>query len=164
MRNSSRKNLNHPHLCFRIDLFYSFSYFSPSFTTFFFGYGVLITHKHYSRGQPLRPPLFFSPYKGSRSQAVFIQTVNGSKSYLKSANVSYTNEIKETITSQKLGSYNFWRTANRVSVKVNLLVLRYSFPFLMRRRWYLKCFQEALLRMTHVTHYLFSLPTTNQVL
>ena len=117
LRNSSHKNVNHPHLCFRIDLFYSFSYFSPSFTTFFFVYGVLITHKHYSRGQPLRPPLFFSPYKGSRSKAVFIQTVNGNKSYLKFANVSYTNEIKETITSQKLGSYDFWRIANRVFSK-----------------------------------------------
>lgn len=47
------------------------------------------------------------------------KAVNCCRSYLKTANVSYTNEIKDTITSQKLGSYDIWRIVNRVLSKGN---------------------------------------------
>ena len=60
---------------------------------------------------------FFGLYqkeKSSDSKANFRQASNRCKRVLKAAKLEYANKTKESITSQKLGSHNFWRIANSV--------------------------------------------------
>ena len=52
--------------------------------------------------------------KSSDSKVNFRQTSNRSRRVLEAAKLSYANKIKESITSQKLGSRDFWRIANSV--------------------------------------------------
>ena len=71
---------------------------------------------------------FFRLYqreKSSDSKVKFRQASNRCKRVLEAAKIAYANETKESITSQKLGSRDFWRIANSV-LKVNLLYLLYS--------------------------------------
>ena len=64
--------------------------------------------------------------KSSESKVKLIQASNPCKRVLKAAKHAYATKTKESITSQKLGSWDFWRIANSVSTKVNLLYLLYS--------------------------------------
>ena len=52
--------------------------------------------------------------KSSDSKVKFRQASNRCKRVLEAAKLAYANKIKESITSQKLGSHNFWRIANSV--------------------------------------------------
>ena len=50
--------------------------------------------------------------KSSESKVKFRQTSNRCKRVLEAAKLAYANKTKESITSQKLGSRDFWRIAN----------------------------------------------------
>ena len=52
--------------------------------------------------------------KFSESKVKFRQTINHCKRVLEAAKLAYANKTKESITSQKLGSRDFWRIANSV--------------------------------------------------
>ena len=52
--------------------------------------------------------------KSSDSKVKFRQASNCSKSVLKAAKHAYAYKTKESITSQKLGSHDFWQIANCV--------------------------------------------------
>ena len=72
---------------------------------------------------------FFRLYqqnKSSESKVKFRQASNRCKRVLEAAKLAYATKTKESITSQKLGSRDFWRIANSVLNKVNLLYLLYS--------------------------------------
>ena len=60
---------------------------------------------------------FFRLYqkdKSSASKVKFRQTSNHCKRVVEAAKLSYANKTKESITSQRLGSRDFWRIANSV--------------------------------------------------
>ena len=60
---------------------------------------------------------FFRLYqkdKSSESKVKFRQTSNRCKRVLEAGNFAYANKTKESIISQKLGSWDFWRIANSV--------------------------------------------------
>ena len=60
---------------------------------------------------------FFCLYqqdKSSESKVKFRQASNRCKRVLEAAKLAYANETKESITSQKFGSRDFWRIANSV--------------------------------------------------
>ena len=60
---------------------------------------------------------FFRLYqreKSSDSKVKFRQASNRFKRVLEAARLAYANKTKESITSQKLGSRDFWRIANSV--------------------------------------------------
>ena len=60
---------------------------------------------------------FFHLYQKDKSsdfKVKFTQTSNRSKRVLEAAKLAYANKTKESITSQKLGSRDFWRIANSV--------------------------------------------------
>ena len=52
--------------------------------------------------------------KSSDSKVKFRHASNCCKRVLEAAKLAYTNRTKESITSKKLGSHDFWRNANRV--------------------------------------------------
>ena len=52
--------------------------------------------------------------KSSDSKVKFRQASNSCKRVLEAAKLAYANKAKESITSQKLGSLDFWRIANSV--------------------------------------------------
>ena len=52
--------------------------------------------------------------KSSESKVKFKQASNRCKRVLEAAKLAYANKTKESITSQKLGSREFWRIANSV--------------------------------------------------
>ena len=52
--------------------------------------------------------------KSSASKVKFRQASNCCKRVLEATKLAYTNKTKESITSQKLGSRDFWRIANSV--------------------------------------------------
>ena len=52
--------------------------------------------------------------KSSESKVKFRQASNCCKRVLEAAKLAYANKTKESITSQKLGSHDFWRIANSV--------------------------------------------------
>ena len=63
---------------------------------------------------------FFRLYqreKSSDSKVKFRQASNRCKRVLEAAKLAYANKTKESITSQKLGSRDFWRIANSVLKK-----------------------------------------------
>ena len=55
--------------------------------------------------------------KFSESKVKFRQTINHCKRVLEAAKLAYANKTKESITSQKLGSHDFWRIDNSVLKK-----------------------------------------------
>ena len=60
---------------------------------------------------------FFRLYqreKSSDSKVKFRQASNCCKRVLEAAKLAYANKTKESITSQELGSHDFWRIANSV--------------------------------------------------
>ena len=67
----------------------------------------LLVHRNY----------FFRLYqqnKSSESKVKFRQASNRCKNVLEAAKLAYANKTKESITSQKLGSRDFWRISNSV--------------------------------------------------
>ena len=52
--------------------------------------------------------------KSSDSKLKFRQASNRCKRVLEAAKLAYANKTKESITSQKLGSQDFWQIANSV--------------------------------------------------
>ena len=52
--------------------------------------------------------------KSSESKVNFRQASNRWKKILEAAKLAYANKTKESITSQKLGSRDFWEIANSV--------------------------------------------------
>ena len=52
--------------------------------------------------------------KSSASKVKFREASNRCKRVLEAAKLAYANKTKESITSQKLGSRDFWRIANSV--------------------------------------------------
>ena len=56
----------------------------------------------------------YQRYKSSYSKVTFRQASNHCKRVVKAAKLAYANKTKESITSQKLGSRDFWRIANSV--------------------------------------------------
>ena len=57
---------------------------------------------------------FYQQNKSSESKLKFRQASNWSKMVLETAKLAYATKTKEFITSQKLGSWDFWRIANSV--------------------------------------------------
>ena len=57
---------------------------------------------------------FYQQHKSSESKGKFRQANNPCKRVLEAAKLAYANKTKESITSQKLGSWDFWRIANDV--------------------------------------------------
>ena len=74
-----------------------------------------LTHLH-GYGFQLFSAAFFvcTNKKSSESKIKFRQTSNHCKRVLEAAKLAYANKIKESITSHKLGSRDFWRIANSV--------------------------------------------------
>ena len=56
----------------------------------------------------------YQRYKSSDSKVKFRQASNRCKGFLEAAKLAYANKTKGSITSQKLGSHDFWRIANSV--------------------------------------------------
>ena len=75
-----------------------------------------------------RNPFFrlYQREKSSDSKVKFRQASNHCKRVLEAAKLAYANKTKESITSQKLGSCDFWQIAIVFSTKINLLYLLYS--------------------------------------
>ena len=72
------------------------------------------------------PKVYFRLYqkdKFSNSKVKFRQASNRCKRVLDAAKLAYTNKIKECITSQKLGSRDFWQIANSVLNKCKSALL-----------------------------------------
>ena len=57
---------------------------------------------------------FYQREKSSHSKVKFRQAGNHCKGVLESAKLAYAHKTKESITSQKLGSHDFWRIANSI--------------------------------------------------
>ena len=55
--------------------------------------------------------------KSSESKVKFMQASNRCKRVPEASNLAYANKTKESITSQKLGSWGFWRIDNSVLSK-----------------------------------------------
>ena len=106
------------------------------------GIGVYIPHRKY-QVKPHSSPLFsaacvaaivhrnhffrlYQQNKSSESKVKFRQASNRCKRVLEVAKLAYATKTKESITSQKLGSRDFWRIAN--SVLVNLLKGKSAIP------------------------------------
>ena len=61
--------------------------------------------------------------KSSESKVKFRQVSNRCKRVLDAATLAYANKTKDSITSQKLGSHDFWRIANSVLNKGKSAIL-----------------------------------------
>ena len=91
---------------------------------------------------------FYQQNKSSESKAEFRQASNHCKRVLEAAKLVYANKTKESITSQKLGSRDFWRIAGSVLSKVSLLyrlyltIQRCCLLHLIKQNCLLKTFQE----------------------
>ena len=62
---------------------------------------------------------FYQQNKSSESKVKFRQASNCWKRVLKAAKLVYTNKRKESITSHKLGSWEFWQISYGFSIIVN---------------------------------------------
>ena len=62
----------------------------------------------------LLPSLLYQQNKSSESEVNFRQASNRCKRVLEAVKLAYATKRKESITSQKLGSQNFWQIANSV--------------------------------------------------
>ena len=91
---------------------HSFPWFSAACTA------TIVHRNHFFR--------LYQKDKSSESKVKFRQANNRCNRVLEAAKFAYANKTKETITSQKLGSWDFWRIANSVLNKENLLYLLYT--------------------------------------
>ena len=81
------------------------------------------------------------------------QASNRCKRVLKAAKLAYATETKESITSQKLGSQDFWRIPNSVLNKGKSTIP----PLFNDLEVLSSVFLRTLILMTWVSLYLFSL-------
>ena len=101
--------------------------------------------------------------KSSESKVKFMQASNHCKRVLEAAKLAYATKTKESITSQKLGSWDFWRIADSLLNKDKSAIPHlfngpmYCLLHLIKQDCMLKTFQITLLLMTQVSLYLFSL-------
>ena len=106
---------------------------------------------------------FFRLYhrdKSSNSKVKFRQASNHCTQVLEAAKLAYAHKTKESITSQKLGSRDFWRIANSVLNKgKSAIPPLFNGPLLhlIKQNYLLKTFLRTLILMTLVSLYLFSL-------
>ena len=124
---------------------------SPCFSA---GFAAAIVHRNY----------FFRLYekdKSSDSKGNFRQASNGCKRVLEAAKLAYANKTKGSITSQKLGSPEFWRIANSVLNKgKSAIPPLFNSPkvlFSASDKAKLFALLRTLILMTQVSLYLFSL-------
>ena len=98
--------------------------------------------------------------KSSESKVKFRQASNLCKRVLEAANLAYATKTNESITSQKLGSQDFWQLVNRVLNKVKsavppLFAQRCCLLHLIKQNCSLKTFLITLISMTRMSLYLF---------
>ena len=102
---------------------------------------------------------FFRLYqqnKSSESNVKFRQTSNRCRRVLEAAKLVYATKTKESITSQKLGSREFFRIANSgLNKGKSAIPPLFNDPEVFSSL--LKTFLSTLILMTHVFLYLFSL-------
>ena len=90
----------------------------------------------------------------------FIEASNHCKSVLEAVKLAYANKTKESITSQNLGSRDFWRIANSVLNKGKSAIPPLFngpgvfFSASLKQISLLKTFLRALILMTQVSLYL----------
>ena len=95
--------------------------------------------------------------KSSESEKKFRQANNCCKRVLEAAKFAYANKIKESITSQTLGSQDFWRIANDVLNKGKSAIspLLNSLQVLSsasdKAKFFAKNFLRTLILMTQVS-------------
>ena len=105
----------------------------------------------------------FQQNKSSESKVKFRQASNHCKRVLEAAKLAYATKTKESITSQKLGSWDFWRIANSVLNKGKSAIILYStgqrccLLHLIKQNYLLKTFPRTQILMTLVSLYLLSL-------
>ena len=109
---------------------------------------------------------FFRLYqkdKSSDSKEKFRQASNRCKRVLEAARLAYANKTKETITFQKIGSWDFWQIANSVLNKGKPGIpplfngQEVLFSASDKQNFLLKTFLRNLILMNLVSLYLFSL-------
>ena len=104
---------------------------------------------------------FFCLYqkdKSSDSKVKFRQASNCCKRVLEAAKLAYANKTKQSITSQKHGSCDFWQTANSVFNKGKVIPPLFNPEVLLKRQnCLLKTFLRTLILMMQVSLYLLSL-------
>ena len=106
---------------------------------------------------------FFQQRKSSKSKVKFWQASSHCKRILETAKLAYGNRTKESITSQNLGSRDFWQIANSVLNKgrttipplFNSLQVLYSASD--KAKFFPENFLRTLILMIQVSLYLFSL-------
>ena len=140
-----------PHGKYQVKL-HSFSWFSAACAT------VIAQRNH-----------FFHLYQQNKSSELKVksrQTSNCCKRVLQAAKLAYATKTKESITSQKLGSLDFWQIANSFFNKdksAYLLYLtdwRFCLLHLVKQSYLLKTFLRTLILMALVS--LFTcFPRTN---
>ena len=80
--------------------------------------GAIVHRNHFFR--------LYQREKSSDSKVKFRQASDRCKRVLEAAKLAYANKTKESITSQKLGSRDFWRIANSVLNKGKLFPKNFS--------------------------------------
>ena len=97
--------------------------------------------------------------KSSDSEVKFRQASNRCKRILEVAKIAYANKAKDSITSQKFGSCDFWRMANSVLNKGQSAIspLFNGAEVLSSASDKAKLFAENLSKNSKVSLYLFSL-------
>ena len=105
---------------------------------------------------------FFRLYqqnKSSESKLKFRQASNCCKRVLEAAKFAYGTKTKESITSQKLGSWDYWRIANSVLNKGKSAIppLFNGPEVLLKQNYLLKTFPRTQILMTLISLYLFSI-------
>ena len=109
---------------------------------------------------------FFHLYQKNKSydsKVKFRQAINHCKKVLESAKLAYASKTKESITSQKLGSRDFWQIANNFLNKgKSAIPPLFNSPEIMssdliKENCLLKIFLRTLIFMTQLSLYLFSL-------
>ena len=63
-------------------------------------------------GKPITFFYLYQQNKSSESKVKFRQAINPCKKVLEAPKIAYGNKTREFITSQKLGSLDFWQIAN----------------------------------------------------
>ena len=101
--------------------------------------------------------------KSSESKVKFRQASNRCKRVLEAAKLAYATKTKESITSKKIGSQEFWRIANSVLNKGNSAIPPlFNRPEVLssasdKAKLFAKTFPRTRILMTLVSLYLFSL-------
>ena len=101
--------------------------------------------------------------KSSDSKVKFRHASNHCRGFLEAAKLAYANKAKESITSQKIGSRDFWQIANSVLNKGKSTIpplfngQRCCLLHMIKQNCLLKNFLRTLILMTQVSIYLFFL-------